>query len=313
MRFADPELFALLALAPVLLWVLRRVRQRPLAALRLPSIAALPPARSWRLRLWPYLPALRLLAVLLVIVAIARPQIGDAEALSPAEGIDVVLTIDVSGSMRRGLPGDDSRLEGARRVARDFVARRGEDRVGLVLFQSETLTLSPLTLDLDALDTLLEETLQSGLLPDGTAIGLALAESVDLLRDSSAPSRAVVLLTDGEDNISTLRPVEAAAIAEALGVRVYTIGVVEEDARQGFVDELALQYIARLTEGSYFRANDAADLENAYREIDELERARVGGETFTRYRELAPWFLVPGLLLILLELAAHASWWRRAP
>ncbi len=326
MRFADPELLILLALLPPFAWLLRHEWRRQGAALRLPTIAPLDDPemrdagsprisrlRAFRLRSLPFLPLLRLAGVALIVLALARPQVNDAEAVTPAEGIDIVLTIDVSRSMIDRSIGDESRLEAALRVARDFVERRGEDRVGLVIFQAETLVLSPLTLDLDAIDALLAESVQNGLVREGTAIGLALAESIDLLRDSTAPSRAVVLLSDGEDNVRIVRPVQAAAIAEALGVRVYTIGVAMPDARQGVVDELALRFIAETTDGRYFRAAEIEDLENAYTEIDALERARVGAERFTRLREVAFWFLIPGILLVLLELAAHATWWRRAP
>ena len=182
-----------------------------------------------------------------------------------------------------------------------------------MVFQAESLVLSPLTLDHTAIDALIDVTVQSGLLVDGTAIGLALAEAVDLVRESDAASRAVVLLTDGENNQETVRPVEAAAIAEVLGVRVYTIGITDESARQGPVDELALRFVADLTGGQYFRATDPTGLESAYRAIDRLERERVGGEIFTRYRELAFWFLIPGIALIVLEVGARSTWWRRAP
>lgn len=312
MRFADPELFALLALLPLFGWLLLRDR-RPPAALQLPAIPAIALPRSWRSRLVPWLPLLRLVGAVLVVLAIARPQAGEAASLQPAEGIDIVLALDVSGSMEENKLGAETRLEAARRVARDFVARRGEDRLGLLVFQAESLVLSPLTLDHTAIDALIDVTVQSGLVADGTAIGLALAEAVDLVRESDATSRVVVLLTDGENNQETVRPVEAAAIAEVLGVRVYTIGITDETAQQGPVDELALRYIADLTGGQYFRATDPAGLKSAYRAIDRLERERVDGETFTRYRELAFWFLIPGIALIVLEVAAHSTWWRRAP
>ena len=320
MRLADPELLVLLLALPIFAWSLRREWRRRDRALHLPTFALLapPPGEpeprpSRRLRTLPYLPALRLIGILLIVLALARPQTSDAETIAPAEGIDIVLAIDASGSMVQNLLGDETRIDAARRVARDFVAARDQDRVGLVIFQAETLVLSPLTLDLDAIDTLIDESVVNDLLPDGTAVGLALAESIDLLRTSSAPSRAVVLLTDGEDNVRTVRPVQAAAIAQALGVRIYTIGIIRGDAIQGVVDEVALRFIAATTDGQYFRAEEITDLENAYAEIDALERARVGAERFTSYRELAPWLLVPGLLLILLELLAHATWWRRAP
>ena len=316
MRFADPTLLALLALLPLFAWLLRREARRPTAALRLPGLTALAPliaASSLRRRTLAWLPALRLAAAALIVLAIARPQTAGARVLTPAEGVDIVLTFDVSSSMEDNRIGDQIRLEAARRVARDFVAARGEDRVALVVFQAESLVLSPLTLDHQAIDDLLVHAVHSGLLRDGTAVGLALAESLDLLRDSTAPSRVAVLLTDGEDNIRIVRPVEAAAIAQALGIRVYTIGVATPDAIQGVVDELALRFIAEATGGQYFRAAEIDDLENAYASIDALEKARVGAQEFTRYRELAAWFLLPGLGLALLELLAHATWWRRAP
>lgn len=312
MRFADPELFALLALVPLVGWLLLRAR-RPTAALQLPALPPIALRRSWRSRLAPWLVLLRLAGAALVILAIARPQAGEAASLLPAEGIDIVLALDVSGSMEEHRLGAETRLEAARRVARDFVARRGEDRLGLLVFQAESLVLSPLTLDHTAIDALIDVTVKSGLLVDGTAIGLALAEAVDLVRESDAASRVVVLLTDGENNQETVRPVEAAAIAEVLGVRVYTIGITDESARQGPVDELALRYIADLTGGQYFRATDPTGLGSAYRAIDRLERERVGGETFARYRELALWFLIPGIALIVLEVGARSTWWRRAP
>ena len=318
MRFADPELLVLLALLPLFAWLLRRDGHRHPASLRLPSLTALPAAtraggRSWRLRTLPWLPTLRLAAAALIIIALARPQTADAEASTPAEGIDIVLAIDASLSMAQELLGDEERLDAARRVARDFIAGRGDDRVGLLIFESRTLVLSPPTLDLDAIDSLVANTMRSGLLPGGTAVGLALAEAVDLLRDSEAPSRIVVLLTDGEDNVRTVRPVDAAGIAEALGVRVYTIAIAEPDAYQGVVDELALRFIADRTGGQYFRASEIEDLENAYAAIDALERARLDTEEFTVFRERMPWFLLPAMALILLELLGRATWWRRAP
>ncbi|HJN93986.1 MAG TPA: VWA domain-containing protein [Dehalococcoidia bacterium] len=316
MRFADPEFFALLALVPLAVWTLRTQRLRPPAAIRLPSIAALsqvPHRSTWRTRSLPYLPALRIVGLILIIFALARPQNVAADSSIPAEGIDIVLTIDVSRSMIQQQLGLGTRLDAARDVARDFLDRRGNDRVGVVAFQAESLVLSPLTLDLEAVDQLLALSLRNGLLREGTALGLALAESIDLLRASEAPSRAIVALTDGQDNIRTIRPVEAAAIARALDIRIYTIGIAQPDDSAVTVDELALRFVAEETEGVFFRASNLGDLENAYAQIDALEKSRVGAETFTRYNDLASWILIPGLILILLELVAQATWWRRMP
>ena len=314
MRIEDPALLGLLALIPLYIWLLRGAWRRPVRALRLPRWATDEgsPRRSARVRTLPYLHALRVLALILVVVAIARPQRSQIEAVTPAEGIDIVLTVDVSSSMIRNQLDDETRLEAARRVARDFVERRGEDRVGLVIFQSESLVLSPLTLDLDAIDSLLEVSVLSGLMRDGTALGLALADSVDLLRDSDATSRIVVAITDGQDNIREVAPAHAAAAARALGVRIYSIGLPANEEGRG-VNELGLIYVAQETSGRYFRAIDLEQLEEAYEEIESLETTRVGEETFRRFDDLAPWLLLPALGLLLIEVAAAASWWRRAP
>lgn len=316
MRFDAPEFFALLALVPIAVWMLRAGRLQLPAAVRLPSIGGLsqiPPGGTWRTRSLPYLPVLRIVGIVLIVVALARPQSAAADSSIAAEGIDIVLTIDVSRSMILQNLGLETRLDAARNVARDFVDRRGNDRVGVVAFQAESLVLSPLTLDLEAVDQLLALTLRNGLLREGTALGLALAESIDLLRESEAPSRAIVALTDGQDNIRTIRPVEAAAIARALGIRIYTIGIARPEDSAISVDELALRFIAEETEGVFFRASNLSDLEGAYAEIDALEKSRVGAETFTRYNDIASWLLIPGLILILLEIVAQATWWRRMP
>ena len=317
MRFADPELF-LLARAGAATALAAASRRRGLGRWRDSAALAGSAARDGA---QPNLA--RAHAALLASAASCRDrpdhrglgasQTSDAESAIPAEGIDVVLTIDVSRSMILQQLSGNTRLDAAREVARDFVAQRGNDRVGVVVFQAESLVLSPLTLDLEAVDTLLENSVRNGLLREGTALGLALAESIDLLRGSEAPSRVVVALTDGEDNIRIVRPVEAAAIARALDIRIYTIGVTRADASAATVDELALRFLAEETGGQYFRATQSNELREAYAEIDALEKARVGVETFTRFVDLAAWLLVPGILLILLELAAHATWWRRAP
>ena len=204
MRFEDPILLALLALMPLYGWALWRLARRAGPSYLLPrlSAAGLDAPAGRRLRMLPWLGALRAAAAVLIIIAIARPQATTVEARRPAEGIDIVLTIDTSSSMTQfRLGGEETRIDAARRVARDFIAQREEDRVGLVIFQRRSLVLSPLTLDLEAIDTLIEASVRSGLIPDGTALGLAMAESVDLLRDSQAASRVVVALTDGENNV----------------------------------------------------------------------------------------------------------------
>ncbi len=318
MRLEDPALLALFALLPLYLWLLWRVGRLPRPRYALPQLAGAPPDSvrpGWRLRMLPWLPALRVLAVILIILALARPQATTVEAVRPAEGIDIVLVIDASSSMTMTyLSQDETRIEAARRVARDFVSERAEDRIGLVMFQRRSLVLSPLTLDLDAIDAMIESSVRSGYIPDGTALGVALAEAVDLLRDSNAASRIVVALTDGENNVPDITTNQAAAIARALGVRIYMIGLPTLSGRSGVgPSELSLVYVADETGGVYFRAEDAEDLADAYDHISQLERERVGEETLLTTRELAPLLLIPAALLILLELALRSSGWRRAP
>lgn len=318
MRLEDPALLALLALFPFYAWALWQLSRRPRPSYLLPRLAPArsdaPPGRI--LRTLPWLPAFRLAAALLIIIAASRPQATTVEARRPAEGIDIVLAIDISSSMTQfRLGGDETRIDAARRVARDFIAQREDDRLGLVVFQRRSLVLSPLTLDLEAVDTLIETSVRSGIIPDGTALGLAMAESVDLLRDSQAASRVVVALTDGENNVPGISTQQAAAVARALGVRIYTIGLPAAQRTSAAVslNEIPLIYAADETGGRYFRASDADELAAAYDEIARLERARVGEETLLRSQELAPWLLLAALGLLLLEVAARAGPWRRVP
>lgn len=313
MRFAAPELLALLILLPPFALLLLRAARLPRPRLLLPALPDTAPSSASVARFAPHI--LRILAAVLIIAAIARPQAASVEAARPAEGIDVVLAIDASSSMTGSVvPDGETRLEAARRVAREFVAERDEDRVGLVMFQRRPVVLSPLTLDLDAVDALLAGSVRSGLIVDGTGIGVALAESAALLRASDAPSRVVVLLTDGENNVPDITPVQAAAVARALGIRVYTVGLsgLDPDAAVT-LDEISLIYVADETGGRYFRASDGDELADAYEEIDRLERDFVGIEEELRIRELAPWLLLAAALLLLADAGLRAGPLRTVP
>ncbi|MSP22558.1 MAG: VWA domain-containing protein [Dehalococcoidia bacterium] len=262
-----------------------------------------------RLRWLP--PTLRFLAIALLIVALTRPRQGLALSTIPEEGIDLVVALDVSSSMsERVLGATDSKLVAAQRAVVDFVRKLEGDRIGLVIFQSRALTMSPLTVDQDAIASAVRNT-RSGLLPDGTAIGLGLAGSLNLLRESPARSRVVVLLTDGQNNTGEITPAAAAALARALEVRVYAIGFVA--GRDTAVDAAALTAIAESTQGRYFDASTAADLTAAYDEIAGLERSVVGERRFTRYREFAPALAIAALVLLVLESALRSTWLRRHP
>lgn len=313
MRFADPYFFVLLALIPVLLFLKGRRHGEPAAAgfSDLQLLAGYRP--TWRIR-FRWLPtALRAVALALLVVAIARPQAGEAGSILPGQGIDIALILDTSSSMATGF-GEDSRLLSAQQVLKDFIAGREQDRIGLVIFREQSIVLSPLTLDYDALTTLVDSVGQVNL-QDGTAIGIGLADGLNLLRESRARSRVAVLLTDGENNAGNIEPLAAARIAETLGVRLYTIGMLDPDARRAGsanVDERALLEMANLTGGRYFAAEDVTGLEEVYSSIDVLEKSRIGRPTFASYHEIGVYFLVVALLLLAAELGLRSTVWRRA-
>jgi Ca-activated chloride channel family protein len=254
---------------------------------------------------------LRWLAIALLIVAFARPREGLAVTTVPEEGIDVVITVDVSSSMTTVIAPDTSRISAAREVVGEFVATLSGDRVGLVVFQARALTLSPLTLDRIAILRRISA-LQPGLLEDGTAIGLGVSEALSLLRESPAPSRVVVLLTDGDNNAGDVDPLVAARLAEVLGVRLYTIGFIGGRGTSQ-IDVLTLSQMATSTGGRYFDASTQDELSAAYDEIGELERSRVGERRFTSFRELAPPLIAGALALLAIECGLRASWLRRYP
>lgn len=314
-RFESPLLLLLLLLLGPMVWWLRR--PQPKAALRLSSLASLRGAEpSWRVRLRPLLLTLRLLAIALILVALARPQRGEANAVVENHGIDIVIAQDLSGSMTEPFgpqsgPGPhDTRLSAAKRLSSQFVQQRTEDRVGLVVFESETRVMSPLTDDHRAVRSIIGK-LDTNLLPDGTAIGAGLASALNVLRGSQARSRIVILLTDGENNIHEIEPEEAAKLAKALGIRVYAIGII--DPRTNEVDVSALKAIAEPTGGTFFPATSPSALADVYQRINQLEKSRVERLHFTRYDELAPYLLAPAVLLILAEAALASTIFRRVP
>jgi Ca-activated chloride channel family protein len=261
----------------------------------------------------PFLPVFRALAVCALAVAVAGPRVGNANAVVPAQGIDIALSIDISSSMDTSGFGSGTRLEATRRVIRDFIKGRENDRIGLVVFQRDALPLTPPSLDYEALDKTVAD-LKSGLLPDGTGIGVGLAEGLNMLRESTAASRIVILLTDGEHNADSISPEDAAELASALKIRVYTIGVVSSTAaRRSEVDEELLQAIADRTGGRYFKADNPGALAEIYDEIGNLETSRVGRERFERFTELSPWFAGAAAGLLLVDLLLRATWLRRSP
>ena len=328
LHFESPYLLLLLlALPPLAWWQMRR--GQPAGGLTLGSLRLVSGLRpTWRVRHRWLLPALRMLSLMLVVLALARPQAGRAGAVIPAEGIDIVLAMDVSGSMTDSTLGERTRLEAAKQVLTDFITGRENDRLGLVVFRSESLALSPLTLDYRALQELVDRADDSPL-PDGTAIGLAVADSLNLLRESRARSRVVILLTDGENNRFEVEPLAAARIAQTLKMRVYAIGVVDAPpagSSQGSsaeiptptttrlnVNEEALRQMAELTGGQYYRADSPDTLAQIYDEIGELEKSRVGGERFSAFDERSALFLLPALALLGLEVLLASTVFRKVP
>jgi Ca-activated chloride channel family protein len=325
LHFQNPYFLLLLVLLPALAWWQLR-RRRTGGALTLASLRLVSDLRpTWRARHRWVLPTLRLLALALLVLALARPQVGQAGSVVPAEGIDIVLALDVSGSMTEATLGDKTRLDVAKDVLDGFIAGRENDRLGLVTFRSQSLVLSPLTLDYEALQQLVDRAGDSPM-PDGTAIGLAVADSLNLLRESRARSRVVILLTDGENNRFEVEPLAAARIAATLKIRVYTIGVVdtpptgEEKPSQPSmprpdlnVNEQALRQMAEVSGGRYYRADSPDTLASIYKEIGNLEKSRVSRERFSAFDERSALFVVPALALLGLELLLASTVFRKVP
>jgi Ca-activated chloride channel family protein len=314
MTFNDPNLLFLLAALPVVLLLKWRAGDHATPG-RFSNVSLLAGFRTtWRIR-YRWLPTfIRAGALALLVVAVARPQVGQADTELPGQGIDIALVLDLSSSMTSASLSTGSRQEVAQRVLTDFIEGREEDRIGLVIFREEALVLSPLTLDYEALAQLLEQAPRVGL-PDGTAIGVGLASSIDLLRESRARSRVAILLTDGENTAGTIEPLAAARIAETLGVRVYTIGVIAPGSRGSGnlnVNEAALREMANVTGGQYFPAESEQALEAIYASIDNLEKSRIGRPQYGSYNELGVYFVIGALALLALELALRSTVWRQA-
>jgi Ca-activated chloride channel homolog len=310
MEFALPAALGLTVLVvPVALIAFRR-RRKSVVVPAAGALMRLSP--TFRLRLARALPALRVVAVICLAIAVAGPRVGDANAVVPAEGIDIALSLDISSSMNASF-GSSTRLDATKAVIRDFIKGRQNDRIGMVVFQEDALPLAPLTLDYQALDKVVAD-VRTGLLADGTGIGVGLASALNMLRDSTAASRVVILLTDGQHNAPSITPLDAADIAKTLGVRVYTIGVIDSGATaHGDVDETLLTKIADSTGGQYFAADNPQALAGVYDEIGRLETSRVGRDHFERFTELAPWFAAVAAALVAAEIVLRGLWLRRAP
>ncbi len=317
MTFANPHFLWLLGLVPLVggwTWWRLQVEGR----MRYSDVSLFEGApRSWTVRLRALPTGLRMAALALGILALARPQIHNTIRTQTAEGIDIMMVLDASSSMQA----EDfrpNRFEAARDVAASFVEGRVSDRVGLIVFSAAAYTQVPLTLDYGFLKRMLNR-VQIGVVKDGTAIGTALATAVNRLKETESKGKVVVLLTDGRNNRGEMDPATAADIARTLGVRVYAIGIGASTSASGSnnpessVDEEMLRTVASTTGGRYFSASSKEALQRIYDEIDELEATEIDERVYTDRHEQYPWFLVPAGLLVLLEILLSTTLFRRFP
>lgn len=314
-HFDSPWWLLGLIIVPAMIWYQYFSGRPKRSVITISDLGGLPSHRSWKERLYPYLPILYIAATGLLILSLARPQLSLTEEKVKAEGIDIMMVMDLSSSML-SKDFDPDRLEVSKAVAKEFVSKRVHDRIGLVVFSGEAFTQCPLTTDHNILNDFLSG-LEVGLLTDGTAIGMGLATAVNRLKDSDAKSKIIILLTDGVNNAGYIQPTTAAEIAREYGVKVYTIAVgtmghAMSPVNRGFngeylfamakveIDTELLENIAAMTSAKYFRAIDRQSLENIYTEIDRLEKTEIEVNVFKRYKDQFRYFLIPGFILLLL-------------
>ncbi len=332
MEFANKEyLILLILILPYILWyVMYRKKSEPTLRMADTFMFRYAP-RSWRVMLMPIQPLLRIIAFTALVLVLARPQTQNSWKNETVEGIDIMLAMDVSTSM---LAEDlkPNRIEAAKNVAAEFIAGRANDNIGLSIFAGEAFTQCPMTIDHSSLLSLLQnvrtDIAARGLIEDGTAIGMGLANAVSRLKESKAKSKVVILLTDGSNNRGDISPMTAAEIAKSLGIRVYTIGVgTTGTARYPLnyggatqyvnlpveIDEAILRSIASATDGDYYRAKNNKELNQIYHEIDKLEKTKLNVKQFSRRYEAYQPFAVIAVLALLLEILLRITIFRRIP
>ena len=332
MEFANKEyLFLLLLIIPYLIWyVMFRKKSEP--TLRMSDTFAFNYApKSWRVKLMPLQLLLRIVTFTLIVIVLARPQTSNSWKNKSVEGIDIMLAIDVSTSM---LAEDlkPNRIEAAKAVASEFIIGRPNDNIGLSIFAGEAFTQCPMTTDHASLLNLLQnvrtDIAARGLISDGTATGMGLANAVTRLKGSKAKSKVVILLTDGSNNMGDISPMTAAEIAQSLGIRVYTIGVgtnkvapypmpvaggVQYVNMPVEIDTKMLADIAASTEGDFYRATNTAELKNIYKEIDRLEKSKLNVKKFSKRYEAYQPFALAAAIALLLEILLRITVFRRIP
>jgi Ca-activated chloride channel family protein len=327
MTFANPYCFyLLLLLIPAIVWYILRYKKRH-ATLQLSNTFAFKGLKpSWKDRLQHVPFVLRALVYVLIVLVLCRPQSANRYQNVTTEGIDIVIALDISSSM---LSEDlhPNRLEAAKKVASTFISGRPNDNIGLVVFSAESFTQCPLTTDHTVLLNLFGS-IKSGMVEDGTAIGLGLANAVNRIKDSKAKSKIIILLTDGSNNRGDIDPITAAEIAKTFGVRVYTIGVgrkgeapypfqtaygVQYQNIEVEIDEPPLRQIASLTGGAYYRATSNNSLKRIYEQIDQLEKTKMNVHEYSKKQEEYRWFGLAALVILVLEILLRNTLLRRLP
>lgn len=329
MTWANPEWLWLLLLLPLMvglhLWRWYNNRKPSFTFSDVSALKGIP--GNWKTYGVWLAPALQWISFVLIVLALARPQLKNTTIERNAEGIDIVMVLDISTSMKA----EDlkpNRFEAARNVAVDFIDKRVSDRIGLVAFARKSFTVVPPTLDYDLLKQLLND-VQMGIVEDGTAIGMGIATAVNRLKESQAESRVIILLTDGQNNSGEIDPVTAADLAVTYGIKIYTIGAGTrgtapypvKDPVFGTryqnvkvdIDEQMLTQIADMTGGDYFRATNTQRLQEIYNQIDELEKTEIEELIYTDYKDLYLRFLIPALVLLVFSLVSEKILFRTIP
>lgn len=332
MEFANKEyFFLLLLLIPYIMWyLLYRKKSEPTMRMADTFVFRYAP-KSWKVRLMPVLLLLRILTFIMIVVVLARPQTHNSWKNKSVEGIDIMMAMDVSTSM---LAEDlkPNRMEAAKQVAAEFIAGRPNDNIGLTIFAGEAFTQCPMTIDHSSLLSLLQnvrtDIAARGLIEDGTAIGMGLANAVSRLKDSKAKSRVVILLTDGSNNRGDISPMTAAEIAKSMGIRVYTVGVgtnkvapypmpvaggVQYVNIPVEIDNETLRGIAQITDGDFYRATNTKELHQIYKEIDQLEKSKLSVKKFSKKYDAYQPFAWVAVISLLLEILLRLTVFRRIP
>ena len=327
----DPIFLSLVLLIPIIFYFKKRWGRK--ASIHYPATTQFDElTQSLKIRLQPLLSVLRILVLIILIIALARPQLGLRKERMTQEGIDIILAVDVSTSMLA----EDFRVNGERKnrldivkkVLDEFIPKRFNDRLGMVVFAGRPYTMAPLTWDQDWLLQRLAE-LEIGMIEDGTAVGSAIMTSLNRLKDSQAKSKILILLTDGNNNHGEIGPEVAAETARALGIKIYTIGVgsqglVPYPVQDPFgktvyrdvvieIDEKLLIEVADTTGGKYYRATDTEELYQVYEEIDQLEKTEIEMDKYNLYKELYPYLIMIGLFLLSVEIILKNTVMRRLP